>query len=314
MPTKRKAAGNKRKRPIVPTPPQKQQLGSSRKDAISKRAVMQKGNSRARQTNRNAVAQSLAIPAVSGWDKESGRQTKRAAVPVLPLSEGSTKVLEAAALPFPVDSTDHCETPLVAYQHICFVLHAIASGLGKQPEELNIYDPFYCAGTVVANLAQCGFPNVYNKCEDFYGVQKYGKVPNFDVVVTNPPYSGDHVLQAFTFCRAAAKPYLLLLPNFFATKPWHAEFSASAFYVAPQKRYTYSAPKSRRDASQMRVDRKMSPFTSFWFCNLAGMEAERARLFEDVGAVPVSCRLVQGVRQLKRLGLIGSPWAQKMQR
>jgi hypothetical protein len=37
---------------------------------------------------------------------------------------------------------------------------------GKAPKKLRIYDPFYCAGSVVKHLTELGFPQVYNKCED----------------------------------------------------------------------------------------------------------------------------------------------------
>jgi hypothetical protein len=33
--------------------------------------------------------------------------------------------------------------------------------------ELRIYDPYYCDGSVIRNLAELGFTNVYNKKEDF---------------------------------------------------------------------------------------------------------------------------------------------------
>ena len=41
------------------------------------------------------------------------------------------------------------------------------------------------------------------------------EVPEHDVVVTNPPFSGDHVSKILRFCsRRGAKPWFLLLPNF----------------------------------------------------------------------------------------------------
>lgn len=40
-------------------------------------------------------------------------------------------------------------------------------------------------------------------------------MPAHDVVVTNPPFSGDHVSKILRFCsRRGAKPWFLLLPNF----------------------------------------------------------------------------------------------------
>ena len=42
---------------------------------------------------------------------------------------------------------------------------------GKAPKKLRIYDPFYCAGSVVKHLAELGFSQVYNKCEDWAASQ-----------------------------------------------------------------------------------------------------------------------------------------------
>lgn len=51
---------------------------------------------------------------------------------------------------------------------------------------------FFCAGTVVDLLGSLGFGNVYNRCEDFYHMLSRGALPDYDVIVTNPPYSHDH--------------------------------------------------------------------------------------------------------------------------
>lgn len=65
---------------------------------------------------------------------------------------------------------DHCETSERAYADIAPLLSALATELGKTPEELVIYDPYYCQGSTVARLASLGFPRVYNRKEDFYEV------------------------------------------------------------------------------------------------------------------------------------------------
>ena len=39
------------------------------------------------------------------------------------------------------------------------------------------------------HLAALGFARVHNRNEDFYAVLQEGRVPQHDVVVTNPPYS-----------------------------------------------------------------------------------------------------------------------------
>ena len=64
-----------------------------------------------------------------------------------------------------VDDDDHCETPACAYDgnmviqeiqltkvshpDVVPVLHWLAAHLGKTPEDLHIYDPYFCAGAVV---------------------------------------------------------------------------------------------------------------------------------------------------------------------
>lgn len=100
----------------------------------------------------------------------------------LPAGASSPRV-DASALEhaFPVADLDHCETPPEAYTHIACWLRAIAKRLNKEPQELKIYDPYFCAGAVKRRLARAGFPNVHNRNEDFYAVQRQGKVPDFDV-------------------------------------------------------------------------------------------------------------------------------------
>ena len=55
--------------------------------------------------------------------------------------------------------------------------------------QVRIYDPYYCNGGVVKRLKQLGFPNVYNRREDFYAVAEAGQCPPHDILLTNPPYS-----------------------------------------------------------------------------------------------------------------------------
>lgn len=40
-----------------------------------------------------------------------------------------------------------------------------------------------------------------------------GKLPEFDVLVTNPPFSGDHIERTLAFALACRKPWFLLLPQ-----------------------------------------------------------------------------------------------------
>ena len=61
---------------------------------------------------------------------------------------------------FEVDYNDHFETPPVAYSDIVPMLKELATSLGKLPEDLIIYDPYYCQGAMVRILAELGFTKV----------------------------------------------------------------------------------------------------------------------------------------------------------
>jgi len=123
--------------------------------------------------------------------------------------------------PFEVDDADHCETPFAAYRDVEPFLFRVALALRKPKEKLRIYDPYFCEGSVAKHLARLGFTSVHNENEDFYAVIEEGRVPEHDVLLTNPPYSGDHFRKILEFCGRSRKPWLLLLPNFVCRKTYY---------------------------------------------------------------------------------------------
>lgn len=164
----------------------------------------------------------------------------------------------------------------------------MASKLGKTPAELSVYDPFYCQGSMVKRMQHCGFHNVYNKKEDFYEKQRTKTVPEYDVLVTNPPYSGTHMRKLIQFVHASNKPYCLLVPNYVYMKDYYQEIvspvavtwepgavtptvtkstkqKAENFYIVPNKRYLYTTPNGRRQGKSAKYT---SPFPTFWYCNI----------------------------------------------
>lgn len=94
---------------------------------------------------------------------------------------------------------DDFETSAAAVGDIVSFVGAIAQASKFSASKLKIYDPFYCAGNVRGHWLTNGFPNFINECEDFYEVMKSRRVPQHDVLVTNPPYSGDHIQRIFHF-------------------------------------------------------------------------------------------------------------------
>lgn len=108
--------------------------------------------------------------------------------------------------------------------------------------------------------------------EDFYAMIDAGTVPEYDVLITNPPYSEDHMERLLKFCVTRPQPWFLLIPNYVCTKPYYqpvlasdSEAPSKPFYVFPKKRYCYWAPKGvSRDNPNVRKDGRTSPFVTFW--------------------------------------------------
>jgi hypothetical protein len=197
-------------------------------------------------------------------------------------------------LPFVNEPDDHCESPPEAYRDVVGFLDLIAKKIGKTRESLKIYDPYFCAGAMKKHLCALGFSQVYNECEDFYERLRTKNLPPHDVVVTNPPYSQDHVEKLLKFCGEHDKPYMLLMPSYVCGKPYFypllaaAEYKPSAgpksstvqtyrkkgpIFAYPPKRYNYWTPKSMRSKSSVQghassLGHRTSPFVSFWYIDL----------------------------------------------
>mmetsp|Transcript_2972 Transcript_2972/g.6059 ORF Transcript_2972/g.6059 Transcript_2972/m.6059 type:complete len:316 (-) Transcript_2972:1857-2804(-) len=171
------------------------------------------------------------------------------------------------SFPYPTDADDHCESPKEAYENIQSFLLALRP---DKQSKFRIYDPYYCDGAVVRNFAELGFPDVYNQKEDCYRVWAGQKLPQFDLLVTNPPYSGDHIEKLMKFITSKAfgnRPWLLLLPNWVHKKDYFltATRNIHPFYIVPRKRYVYLPPKGFREAKKSDIHKKSSPFISMWY-------------------------------------------------
>ena len=185
-----------------------------------------------------------------------------------------------STFPFPVDADDHCESPLDAYEDLAPILTRLCEGQHgfpkkKSPSDLAIYDPYYCDGSVIRNLSSLGFTNVYNKKEDCYKVWSSDKYPEYDVFVTNPPYSADHIerlMKHVTSSKLSSRPWFLLMPNWVHKKDYYTKALDDAgikpFYLIPKKgrRYVYIPPKEFRPKKASDVHKKSSPFMSMWYC------------------------------------------------
>jgi hypothetical protein len=85
--------------------------------------------------------------------------------------------------------SDDRETPLLAVQHLTAVVSVL---FDDDKSSIRVYDPYFCKGAIISLLGHCGFDEkkVFNKNCDCYVSQKNNTVPENDIIITNPPYSG----------------------------------------------------------------------------------------------------------------------------
>jgi len=148
------------------------------------------------------------------------------------------------------------------------------------------------------HLGALGFTKVYNEAEDFYVVAEEGRIPAHDVVVTNPPYSGDHISRLLNFVRTNGKPCFLLLPDYVCMSKKYRrslDLQNGAAYLCPRKRYDYWTPGGMRTAHTDKYKNahrsaflgvRTSPFRSFWHILPAPVGKTKAVLDTENGGSP----------------------------
>ena len=199
-----------------------------------------------------------------------------------------------AEWPFETDYGDHFETPKKAYIDVKPLLKAIANDNGSTTQGLRMYDPYYCRGRAAVQLSSLGFDTLINMKRDFYKDIAAGKTPAHEVLLTNPPYSGEHKEKLFRYLldqqRQGPKPFMLLLPAWTSSKAVWRQFlaalaqiragntsatlehvtgvttsrrgddleeKAGVCYVCPGEKYEFIAAGAARDTA---------PFFGIWFC------------------------------------------------
>jgi len=175
------------------------------------------------------------------------------------------------SFPFKVEPDDHCESPLVAYKDVSPLLESHKRLIRKKLDrEVSIYDPYYCNGQVMSILKSLGFPEVYNKKEDCYRIWKDpSRYPNYDIFITNPPYSGLHIERLMQHVTWNKKPWMLLMPSFVHKKDYFKRLTINngqyPIYLVPKKRYIYQPPPNFREKKASDTHKKSSPFVSMWY-------------------------------------------------
>ena len=185
-------------------------------------------------------------------------------------------------------------------------------------KELIIWDPYYCDGSMVTDLATlgCCAERIINRNRDFYADIANGETPDeYHVLLTNPPYSGDHKQNLLDFlcnryipnsscsnaagAKGAAKhvPFLLLMPTWLSDKDYWRTFlkrlAASKAEEEGDARKEcipahnedgleraagvfYVAPRERYSFRHPQATGHVnSPFHTIWYCGGWRTEEER---------------------------------------
>ena len=70
-----------------------------------------------------------------------------------------------------------------------------------------------------------GIVNIINRNRDFYADIKKNALPEYDILITNPPYSGEHKQKLLEFLSTRShRPFFLLLPVYIASKSYWKDF------------------------------------------------------------------------------------------
>mmetsp|Transcript_32917 Transcript_32917/g.49609 ORF Transcript_32917/g.49609 Transcript_32917/m.49609 type:complete len:365 (-) Transcript_32917:33-1127(-) len=194
----------------------------------------------------------------------------------------------SAGFPYPVDYNDHFETPQRAYADIYPLLqYCLQKQKKSNNEEAIIYDPYFCTGTAATLMEQTFKSNkdksplpspvrIHHKKADFYVDVKQNKFPQYDILVTNPPYSSNHKERCLEFAvnqlKRNGRPFFLLMPNYVSTKEYWRKITQNiqVVFIAPSTShpYEYNHPEG--------TGHEKSPFESVWFCGVSGNEDMKA--------------------------------------
>lgn len=176
--------------------------------------------------------------------------------------------------PYKVDYNDHFETPKVAYEH----LQPLIQTLFPKSQQPTLYDPYYCNGRTAVILKELGYTSIQHERRDFYQDISNGTVPNYDLLITNPPYSDQHKSQCFQYCfqrlRNDNLPFCILVPNYVASKEYFQQLLSSSqqqelVYLVPTSKYEYDHPEG--------TGKEVPPFQSIWYCGIGAANVQRIK-------------------------------------
>lgn len=251
------------------------------------------------------------VHTVAAAQTEQKTMSRRIAHPSNPAKRARPAAFSVAAC----SRADHMETSDQAIRDVAHVLRVVASCClpsGSPQSSLRLWDPYYCQGTVKVHFKKQGFPHCHNRREDFYAVWKTGALPAHDVLVTNPPYSGNHIQRALQFCAEEIdKPWAMLLPTTVLSRSWWNHMAlrlqrggdvAPVAFVAPAtNRYTFEKRRPSGGGCKSGSTSTAPEVETVWF--IGGLEPDWAAALSAYFSVSVDREeivLVSTPQQLPR--------------
>lgn len=246
------------------------------------------------------------------------------------------------SFPYFTDYNDHFETPRRAYLDVKPLLDWLIDCLTDIDSDTSctkttaaMYDPYYCNGRTAVLLRDLGYDNVIHEKRDFYA--DMGKFYDYDILITNPPYSDTHKKRCLAYCleqlrndpknqrqrtmsgnigeatsvakttttRRQGKPFLLLMPAYTASKQYYRDClnltslneEEDIVYLVPSAPYHYEHPE--------KTGKDQSPFDSLWFCGIGkDRVAAFQRFWESLPRTNHRPRLATSLAELQKMNVI----------
>ena len=161
------------------------------------------------------------------------------------------------------------------------------------------------------HLSLLGYTRVLNKKQDCYSIWTSNLYPSYDIFLTNPPYSLDHIERLIQHLTSEtslhnSRPWFILLPNWVHKKDYYvnalAKSSIQPFYLVPKKRYVYKPPPGFREKKSSDVHKKNSPFITMWFIWGGSYEmTEKLIHVFSTSSLPEKCVLARSKSSLRDL-------------
>ena len=148
--------------------------------------------------------------------------------------------------------------------------------------------------------------HVINDNVDFYRQIQNGSIPEHDLLLTNPPYSDDHIEKLLTYATSQDKPFCLLMPNWVARKAEYKSLVGTTphFFLSPMSPYTYTMPSWNERPEHVKDDGMTTPYLSSWYISLNVDDAELGKVVNRLdciakGQVPPFWVVAKTVKGLK---------------